>query len=166
MSNPGKSKVRESPVPMSECGAALALDIVPDRWTWLILREMMYGVSRFADIQADIGIPKSVLSGRLAQIVDNGLARKEAYRDGSARTRHAYVLTKKGRELSPVILALMQWGDKYIKDGTSALELTDKRSGDPVSIGIVPPRDALPQRWLKIRPVWDKEREDADAREG
>lgn len=157
MSNPGKTKVRESPVPMSECGAALALDIVPDRWTWLILREMMYGVSRFADIQADIGIPKSVLSGRLAQIVENGLARKEAYRDGASRTRHAYVLTKKGRELSPVILALMQWGDKYIKDGASALELTDKRSGAPVTIGIAAPEDALPQRLLRIRPVWDKQ---------
>jgi len=153
MSNPDKSPVRESPVSLSECGAALAIEQVPDRWTWLIIREMFYGVGRFADIQADIGIPKSVLSGRLAQIVGNGLARKKAYRDGSSRTRHAYVLTRKGRELAPVILALMQWGDKYIKNGDSALELTDKRSGKPVKIGIVHKGGALPLRWLAFAPT-------------
>ncbi|MBY5934085.1 helix-turn-helix transcriptional regulator [Tateyamaria omphalii] len=153
MSNSEKGPVREAPVSLTECGAALAIEQVPDRWTWLILREMFYGVSRFADIQTDIGIPKSVLSGRLAQIVENGLAKKEAYRDGSARTRYAYVLTQKGRELAPVILALMQWGDKHIKDGESALSLTDKRTGNPVKIGIVPKGGALPLRWLNYTPV-------------
>lgn len=162
MSNPEDSPVRESPVPMSKCGAALAIEQVPDRWTWLILREMLYGVSRFADIQADIGIPKSVLSGRLAQIVENGLAKKKAYRDGSSRTRHAYVLTQKGRELAPVILALMQWGDKHIKNGESALELTDKRSGNPVKIGIVPKGGALPLRWLQFAPA----RQDNEGKSG
>lgn len=157
MSNSDDAPVRESPVPLSECGAALAIDQVPDRWTWLILREMFYGVSRFADIQADISIPKSVLSGRLAQIMENGLAKKEPYRDGSARTRYAYVLTQKGRELAPVILALMQWGDKHIKNGESALELTDKRTGNPVKIGIVPKGGALPLRWLSYTPVNGKE---------
>ncbi|WP_299555069.1 helix-turn-helix domain-containing protein [uncultured Tateyamaria sp.] len=148
--------MRESPVPMSECGAALAIEQIPDRWTWLIIREMFYGVGRFADIQADISIPKSVLSGRLAQIVENGLAKKEAYRDGSSRTRHAYALTQKGRELAPVLLALMQWGDRHMKNGESALELTDKRSGNPVKIGIVPKGGALPLRWLSYAPTQKK----------
>ncbi|WP_299614189.1 helix-turn-helix domain-containing protein [uncultured Tateyamaria sp.] len=163
MSNSDDAPVRESPVPLSECGAALAIDQIPDRWTWLILREMFYGVSRFADIQTDIGIPKSVLSGRLAQIVENGLVKKEAYRDGSARTRYAYVLTQKGRELVPVILALMQWGDKHIKNGESALELTDKRSGNPVKIGVVPKGGALPLRWVTYKPVWDKKQADGSS---
>lgn len=153
MSNPDQESLRKSPVPMSECGAALALEQVPDRWTWLILRELLYGVSRFGDIQADIGIPKSILSGRLTQIVENGLARKEAYRDGAARTRHAYVLTQKGRDLAPVVLALMHWGDTHIKGGASALDLTDAQSGNPVQIGIVPKGDALPLRRLSYRPV-------------
>ncbi|MEX0369942.1 MAG: winged helix-turn-helix transcriptional regulator [Tateyamaria sp.] len=89
MSNSDEAVIRKSPVPMNECGAVRAIEQVPDRWTWLILRELFYGVTRFADIQAEISIPKSVLSGRLSQIVENGLAKKEAYRDGSARTRHA-----------------------------------------------------------------------------
>lgn len=139
---------------MEHCGAALAFDVLPDRWTWLILREMFYGISRFSDIQADIGIPKSVLSGRLAQIVENGLAKKEAYRDGSARTRYEYVLTGKGRDLIPVILTLMQWGDKHLKDGKSALEITDKRTGQPVRMGLLTEGE-MPMRRLKYTPVWE-----------
>ncbi|WP_147110997.1 helix-turn-helix domain-containing protein [Tateyamaria sp. syn59] len=151
MSNPDRPLIRKAPVPLNECGAALAINQIPDRWTWLILREMLYGVSRFADFQADIGIPKSVLSVRLSELVNNGLAKKKPYRDGSARTRHAYVLTQKGRDLAPVILALMKWGDKHIKDGASALALTDTQSGAPVEIGIVQTKDALPLSRLTYR---------------
>mmetsp|Transcript_6969 Transcript_6969/g.11190 ORF Transcript_6969/g.11190 Transcript_6969/m.11190 type:complete len:120 (+) Transcript_6969:143-502(+) len=115
---------------------------------------MFYGICRFSDIQADISIPKSVLSGRLAQIVSNGLAKKEAYRDGSARTRYEYVLTSKGRDLVPVILTLMQWGDKHLKDGKSALALTDKRTGQPVKMGLMT-EGAVPLRRLKYKPIWD-----------
>ncbi len=155
MSNPEDNPIRKSPVPLEQCGAALAFDIVSDRWTWLILREMFYGVGRFADIQDEIGIPKSVLSGRLSQMIENGLVEKEPYRDGSARTRHAYVLTQKGRELTPVILALMQWGDKHLKDGKRALDITDKRTGTPLKVAIVPEGGALPLRRLTYTPIWD-----------
>ncbi|MEL6467769.1 MAG: helix-turn-helix domain-containing protein, partial [Pseudomonadota bacterium] len=137
MSNSESDPIRQSPVPLDQCGAALGFDIVPDRWTWLILRELFYGVTRFADIQADIAIPKSVLSGRLAQMVDNGLVQKEPYRDGTARTRYAYVLTPKGSGLVPVMLAMMHWGDKHCKDGPPALALTDRRTGNPLRVGLV-----------------------------
>ena len=120
------------------------------------MRELFYGVGRFADIQADLGIPKSVLSGRLAQIDENDLAQKEPYRDGSSRTRHAYALTQKGRELIPVIIALMQWGDKHLKDGKPALELTDKRTGNPMKVGLVPEGGALPLRRMAFKPIWDQ----------
>lgn len=156
MSDPAPSSTRKTPVPIDQCGAALALDIVPDRWTWLIVLEMFHGVTRFADIQSDIGIPKSVLSGRLTKIVDNGLAEKQAYRDGTARTRYEYALTQKGRDLVPVLLTLMQWGDKYLKDGASAMSMTDKRSGQPLKMGLQ--TDAgLPLRRLKVAPTWENE---------
>ncbi len=145
--------IRTSPVSMENCGAALAMTVVPDRWTWLILRELFYGVARFADIQDDIGIPKSVLSGRLATMVDTGLIQKEAYRDGTARTRHGYVLTQKGRDLVPVIVALMQWGDKHLKDGTATLDLTDRRTGTPVKAGLVLEGGILPARRLAFAPA-------------
>ena len=145
--------VRKSPVPVEDCGAAHALSVVPDRWTWLILREMFYGVTRFADIQGDLGIPKSVLSGRLTQIVKNGLADKEPYRDGSARVRQEYVLTQKGRELAVVILAMMDWGDRHMKEGAPAVELTDKRSGLPLKVGLVHKGKVVPLRRLIATPV-------------
>lgn len=156
MSNPEYSMSRQSPVPLSECGAARALEQLPDRWTWLILRELLYRVGRFADMQAELGIPKSVLAGRLSQIVDKGLARKVAYRDGAARTRHAYALTGKGRDLALVVLALMQWGDTHLKKGETALALTNKHTGEPVEIGIVRKGDALPLQDLNHTPVWEK----------
>ena len=112
----------------------------------------MFGVGRFADIQNEIGIPKSVLSARLKSMVENGLAEKQPYRDGTARTRLAYVLTRKGRGLVPVLLALMQWGDVHLKGGESTLEPTDRRYGHALKIGIAPPDKTLPIRRLKILP--------------
>ncbi|APX10700.1 hypothetical protein [Tateyamaria omphalii] len=76
--------------------------------------------------------------------MENGLACKRAFRDGSSRTRHAYVLTQNGRDLAPVILAPKQWVDKHMKDGPSARALTDTQSGVPIEIGIARAQDALP----------------------
>ncbi|MFL4471562.1 winged helix-turn-helix transcriptional regulator [Tateyamaria armeniaca] len=154
MSNPDTH--RKSPVPVDQCGAALALDVLPDRWTWLILRELFYGVSRFADIQADIAIPKSVLSGRLTRIVENGLAQKMPYRDGAARTRYDYRLTPKGAALIPVILALMQWGDAHLKGGKPALALSDVETGEHLSVALVPEGRGLPLRRVTYEPIWDR----------
>lgn len=114
---------------------------------------MMYGVGRFADIQAETSIPKSVLSDRLRKLVAQGLAAKEPYRDGSARTRHAYVLTKSGQALVPVILSLMHWGDRHLKGGDSALSLTDKRTGDPVRVALTRHDAAVPLKYLDYKPV-------------
>ncbi|MEL7131074.1 MAG: helix-turn-helix domain-containing protein [Pseudomonadota bacterium] len=158
MSNPDIQFRRKSPVALADCGAALALEQLPDRWTWLILRALLYDVGRFADIHAEIGVPKSVLSGRLAQLIENGLARKIAYREGTSRTRHAYVLTAKGRALAPVMLALMHWGDTYLNEGDSALDLFDTRSGTPVEVGIVAKGADVPLRWLGFEPA-DKKHE-------
>ncbi|MEL7262650.1 MAG: helix-turn-helix domain-containing protein [Pseudomonadota bacterium] len=156
MSNSDET-ARSAPVPLAQCGAALALDIVPDRWSWLILRQLMYGVGRFADIQADIGIPKSVLAARLSALVEHGLAERRPYRDGTARTRHAYVLTRKGRDLVPVVLALMHWGDAHLKGGQSALALTDRDTGAPVRVALTTDDAALELPRLSYRPIWDED---------
>lgn len=156
MSNSEESPIRQSPVPLDKCGAARALDVLPDRATWLVIRSLGYGVGRFADIQAETGIPKSVLSDRLRKIVDHGLATKRDYRDGAARTRQEYVLTGAGRGLVPVILALMHWGDQHLKDGESALALTDRRTGNALRVALVPEGKAIPLRRLTLTAVWDK----------
>lgn len=128
---------RFAPVAVDDCGAARATEIVSDRWTFLIIREAFYGVSRYDDIRADIGIPRSVLTDRLKKLVAAGLLARKPYREGGARTRYGYHLTEKGRDLGLMIIALMQWGDKHLKNGEAALSLRDQRSGVPLKVALV-----------------------------
>lgn len=100
-----------APVRMDRCGLAQAADILGDRWTLLILREAFYGVVRFADMQEDIGVPRSILSNRLAKLVEAGLLCRFEYRENGARARHGYRLTERGRDLALTFLAMKQWWD-------------------------------------------------------
>ena len=100
-----------APVPLDRCGMAKASDILGDRWSLLILREAFYGVMRFADMQADIGAPRSILTNRLVKLVDAGLLERFDYREDAARPRKAYRLTDRGRQLGIVFLAMKQWWD-------------------------------------------------------
>ena len=100
-----------APVPLDRCGMAKASEILGDRWSLLILREAFYGVMRFADMQADIGAPRSVLTARLAKLVDTGLLERFSYQEDGARARQAYRLTDRGRQLGVVFLAMKQWWD-------------------------------------------------------
>ena len=135
MSNPD-TQHRRAPVPLARCGAARALAEVGDRWTLLILREALYGVSRFEDMRADLGIPRSVLTQRLARMVDDGLLDRVPYRDEGARERSGYRLTRKGRALAPVVLALMRWGDAFLAPDGPALRVTDG-AGRPLKVALV-----------------------------
>ncbi|WP_377504432.1 winged helix-turn-helix transcriptional regulator [Octadecabacter sp. R77987] len=139
MSNPdGADSIRRTaPVPLDQCGAALASEILSDRWTLLILREALYGVKRYDDIRADTGIPRSVLTDRLKRLVGAGILLREPYREAGARTRYAYGLTPKGAELGLTILALMQWGDRHIKGGKSALRVQHRTTGRPLKVALV-----------------------------
>ncbi|MEO3873238.1 helix-turn-helix domain-containing protein [Nonomuraea sp. B12E4] len=101
---------------VDNCSIERTLDIVGEKWTFLVLREAFSGVRRFADMQAMTGAPRQVLSARLARLVDEGLLRKEPYREPGQRQRDEYRLTEKGRDLYPLLVALMQWGDKYLSD--------------------------------------------------
>lgn len=96
------------------CGIARTLDVVGDPWTPLVLREAFYGVRRFEDLQASLGIARSTLSDRLALLVEHGLLAREQY--ASDPVRHEYVLTEKGRDLQPVLLALLEFGNRWLAD--------------------------------------------------
>lgn len=126
-----------SPIPIDQCGAALATDVISDRWTILIIREAFYGVKRYDDIRQDIQIPRSVLTTRLKKLVEEEILEREPYREAGSRTRYAYVLTDKGKELGLVLLALMQWGDRHLRNGDSAITLRDKKDGKALKVGLV-----------------------------
>jgi DNA-binding HxlR family transcriptional regulator len=93
---------------------ARALDVVSSRSALLILREAFYGTTRFEEFAERVGISEPVAAARLKELVDDGLMTREPYRDPGQRTRMGYQLTDKGAELLPVLVALMQWGDRWL----------------------------------------------------
>ncbi|GAA2374965.1 winged helix-turn-helix transcriptional regulator [Nonomuraea africana] len=101
---------------VDNCSIERTLDIVGEKWTFLVLREAFSGVRRFADMQAVTGAPRQVLSARLNRLVDEGLLRKVPYREPGQRQRDEYRLTQKGLDLYPILVALMHWGDKHMAD--------------------------------------------------
>lgn len=100
------------------CSVARSLAILGDRWTLLVIRNVFLRVRRFADMQAQLGVPKHVLSVRLKRLVDAGVLEKVAYQQ--APVRYEYKLTAKGRDLYPVIQMLVAWGDKWLDEGHGA----------------------------------------------
>jgi DNA-binding HxlR family transcriptional regulator len=122
----------------SNCSVAGTLAVVGEKWSLLVLREAFLGVRRFADLQRNLGAPKAVLTDRLATLVDQGILRRVPYQAEGERQRHEYRLTEKGIDLYPTLVALMQWGDKYLAEGTPPpLELHHRDCGAPVHLGIV-----------------------------
>ena len=97
----------------STCSIGAALDLVGEKWSLLILREAFFGSRRFDDILQAVGCARSMLTARFASLVDNGIMRRVAYREAGARARYEYVLTDKGRDIFPILVALLQWGDRW-----------------------------------------------------
>ena len=132
--------VRRSPVAKRHCNLAGSFELIGDRWTLLILRSALYGLRRFDDFQADIDIPRSVLSNRLAGLVESGIMERREYRDEGQRARVEYPLTKMGRALGLPFFAMTQWADKWLGDGVSPYKLRSKSSGEWLSVALVDER--------------------------
>ncbi|MGI5130002.1 winged helix-turn-helix transcriptional regulator [Pseudonocardia sp. CA-107938] len=96
------------------CSIARAMDLLGDWWTPLVLREAFYGITRFDDFHAGLNIARNTLADRLKTLVAEGLMEKRPYQ--TEPVRYDYVLTRKGREFFPVLVALQQWGDHWLAD--------------------------------------------------
>jgi DNA-binding HxlR family transcriptional regulator len=94
------------------CSIGRAMDILGERWTFLILRESFYGVRRFNDFQRNLGIARNILATRLHTLVDAGVLEPVLYREDPPR--YEYKLTEAGRDLYPSIVTLMRWGDRHL----------------------------------------------------
>ena len=117
------------------CSVARTLDIIGEKWTLVVLREVFSGIRRFEDMRVRTAIPRQVLSLRLARLVDVGILRREAYREKGQRQRQEYRLTSKGVDLHPVLLSLMTWGDTYLADPDGpSLELYHRGCGGSVQL--------------------------------
>src|SRR5882762_2962911 len=94
------------------CSIAATLEVVGERWSLLIVRDVLLGLRRFDEMQSDLGIARNVLQTRLTRLVDHGVLEKRLYQEHPPR--HEYLLTEKGIDLCPTIVALMRWGDEHV----------------------------------------------------
>jgi DNA-binding HxlR family transcriptional regulator len=111
--------MRAAEIAEQDCSIARPAALLGDRWTLVILRQCFLGVKRFEDFQSTLGISRSLLSERLGRLVDAGVLRREPYKD-EVRTRDRYRLTEMGLDLYPVLIALRDWGDRYLREGPRA----------------------------------------------
>jgi DNA-binding HxlR family transcriptional regulator len=116
------------------CSIARTLEIVGDRWTLLIIRDVALGLHRFDEFLESLGIASNVLTDRLNRLVSEGVLERIRYSERPERFE--YGLTKKGRELGVALLALMQWGDRHLSDKPP---IVARRRSDraPVSVRMV-----------------------------
>jgi DNA-binding HxlR family transcriptional regulator len=118
----------------ANCSIARTLGVVGEKWTLLILREAFYGVRRFDDFHTALGCARNLLASRLKTLVVHGLLERVRYTDERGRGRHEYKLTDKGRDLFPVMVALMQWGDRWTADEAGpAVQMFHRECGAPVT---------------------------------
>jgi len=113
--------------PTQYCSVASTLEIVGERWTMLILRDVFLGVRRFEDMQRNLGIARNILQARLERLVDNCILVKRPYQERPVR--HEYRLTEKGADLWPVLVALLQWGDRHAIGGERPMILQHRGCG-------------------------------------
>lgn len=98
------------------CTIGRTFEVLGDRGSWLVLREVFNGIRRFSDMRERTGMSKQVLTDRLAVLVDAGILTRVPYRVPGARPRAEYRLTPKGFDLYPILVAVADWGDRYLAD--------------------------------------------------
>ena len=117
------------------CSIARALEVVGERWTLLIIRDVLLGLHRFDEFQESLGIARNVLTDRLNRLVEEGILERVQYSERPPRFE--YRLTKTGRELNVALTALRQWGDAHLSEKPPRL-LRRKADRKPVVAALVP----------------------------
>jgi DNA-binding HxlR family transcriptional regulator len=117
------------------CSIARALEVVGERWTLLIVRDVFLGRRKFDEIQENLGIARNVLTDRLNRLVEQGILERVRYSERPERFE--YRLTEKGRELNIALTALQQWGDKHVSEKPPRI-LRRKSDRKPVIAALVP----------------------------
>ncbi|WP_304944746.1 helix-turn-helix domain-containing protein [Streptacidiphilus sp. ASG 303] len=119
------------------CSLDRAVQAVGSRSALLLMREAFYGTRRFDDFARRVGITEAVTASRLRELVAAGLLERHPYREPGRRTRQEYVLTERGRDLLPVALAFMRWGDRHLSGPEGPpVRLTHHGCGAPVQVHV------------------------------
>ncbi len=123
-------KLREPLDEIQSCGLPMALEVMGERWSFMILRAAFNGVHHFEEFLSELGIARNILSNRLARLVEHGIMKREPLPDD--RRKIEYRLTERGFDLLPAMLALRQWGEKHGLGVPANPVLCDDRDGQPI----------------------------------
>ena len=137
--------LREPLKDIATCGLPQALEVMGERWSFLILRAAFNGLIHFEEFSSELGIARNILSGRLARLVEHGvLSRNPCTND---KRKIEYRLTPKGVDLLPAMLALRQWGEQHGQNVAPDLVLVDAKNGAPVAPITIRAADDRVLRW-------------------
>lgn len=143
------------------CSIARTLEVLGERWTLLVIRDVFNGRRRFDQIQASLGVARNVLAARLTWLVEEGILERHRYQERPPRDE--YFLTAKGLDLWPVMVALLNWGDRhYPADGGPPVVIVHKGCGGRVDDRRICERCGRPLEVREARAVPGPE---AEARE-
>jgi DNA-binding HxlR family transcriptional regulator len=125
-------------LPARPCPVAESLDLFGDRWSMLVIRDVMNGVRRFDDLVARLGISRATLADRLRRLTAAGILVTAEYDSGRGRTRTEYRMSARGWDLRHVLIALREWGDRHVLGaGKEPLRLVDRTTGHRVRLQLV-----------------------------
>jgi DNA-binding HxlR family transcriptional regulator len=116
------------------CTIGRAMAVIGEKWTVVVLREVFNGIRRFDDMRVRTGVPRQVLANRLATLVEHDVLRRVPYQEPGARVRHEYRLTRKGFDLYPILITMIEWGNRYLADPEGPpLQFVHRDCGAPVA---------------------------------
>lgn len=144
-----------------QCPLPAAVELIGEKWAFLILRGAFNGLQHFEEFQAGLGIARNILSDRLSKLVSGGILQRTP--DPSDKRKVVYALTSKGGALAPVVLALRQWGEDW-GAGPADVVLADRRTGLPVRKICVEAQDGTPVKHEDL--IWVSRLEPGSARKG
>lgn len=155
------------------CSLQATVDVVGGKWSLLVLREMFNGIGRFDEIRRHLGISEAVLTRRLRELEAEGVIESRTYREPGQRGRREYRLTDSGRDLFPVLIALLQWGDRHRAPEEGGSWEVRHRACDARVVGavlcpehpgdVLSHRDTVTQPGPSASPVVDSTRADRSA---
>ena len=123
------------------------LDVIGEGWSMLIVREAFLGTRRFEEFQKRLGIARNILTARLKKLCSNQILDRVPVKEGAKR--HEYILTRKGKEMMPLLVALTQWGDRWVfGEGNEPVLFLDREHGDPLPLAGQPRGHGVHQRTL------------------
>lgn len=142
------SEIRESLSDIACCGLPQALEVMGERWSFLILRAAFNGFIHFEEFSSELGIARNILSDRLTRLVEHGVLERQ--RCDHDKRKVEYRLTDKGRDLLPAMLALRQWGERYGVGVSPNPILVDARDKRPIGRITIRAEDGRDLGWQDL----------------